>query len=136
MDDDLKIFVLDSKHALVIGFDGSELINRYPLILTGFNTRRRWNPVVEKTDKTTSVYDFHFGGIYPVASHESESLKPRLVAARNRRREMKTYSTSCGFYCDFLSNQMQPNFISKPKEKKRVKKKKRKKRKGTLLAVK
>ena len=58
MDDDLKIFVLDSKHALVIGFDGSELINRYPLILTGFNTRRRWNPVVEKTDKTTSVYDF------------------------------------------------------------------------------
>ncbi|RVW16347.1 putative NOT transcription complex subunit VIP2 [Vitis vinifera] len=51
MDDDLKIFVLDSKHALVIGFDGSELINRYPLILTGFNTRRRWNPVVEKTDK-------------------------------------------------------------------------------------
>ena len=51
MDDDLKIFVLDSKHALVIGFDGSELINGYPLILTGFNTRRRWNPVVEKQIK-------------------------------------------------------------------------------------
>ena len=66
MDDDLKIiFVLDSKHALVIGFDGSELINRYPLILTGFNTRRRWNPVVEKTDKTTSVYDFHFWRYLP-----------------------------------------------------------------------
>ena len=68
-----------------------------------------------------------------MASHESESLKPRLVAARNRRREMKTYSTSCGFYCDFLSNQMQPNFISKPKGKKKGKKEKEKKKERNTI---